>query len=71
MKKKTNKIDLLGCPFCGKEPEIDKYRLRGVMVWNVSCMNDDCDVHVETDDFRSLEESIKVWNQRTSVNHSK
>ncbi len=59
-----NNKDLLGCPFCGKEPEIDKYKVRGTMVWNVACMNDDCSVHVETDDFESQEEAVKAWNQR-------
>jgi hypothetical protein len=64
-----NKNKLLGCPFCGKEPEVDSYKIRGTQVWNVSCLNDDCLIHVETDDFPSLEESIKVWNLRISVSN--
>ena len=56
----------LPCPFCGKDPEIDQYKVRGVMVWNVGCMNDDCPVDVETDDFESEEDAIKAWNQRAS-----
>ena len=57
---------LLPCPFCGKEPEIDGYKIKGIMHWNVSCMNDHCLVHVETDDFESEEESIGAWNKRAS-----
>ena len=57
-------MKLLSCPFCGKEPEIDQYKVNGIMVWNVSCMNDECEVHVETDDFESKEEAITIWNQR-------
>ena len=54
----------LPCPFCGKDPEIDKYKVKDVMVWNVGCMNDDCFVHVETADFDLEEDAIKAWNQR-------
>ena len=57
---------LLPCPFCGKEPEIDRYKIKGIMHWNVSCMNDHCLVHVETDDFESEEEAIGAWNKRAS-----
>lgn len=63
-------INLLSCPFCGKEPEIDKYKIKGIMVWNVGCMNDDCSVHVETDDFESQDEAVKSWNQRTNYTNS-
>ena len=59
-------MQLLPCPFCGKEPEIDKYKVRDVMVWDIGCMNDDCDVHVETDIFESEEEAIIAWNTRIS-----
>jgi hypothetical protein len=55
----------LQCPFCGKEPEIDNYKLQGVMVWNVGCMNDDCHVDVETVDFESEDDAVKAWNLRT------
>ena len=44
-------MKLLPCPFCGAEPEIDKLELSGKMYWNVACMNDNCLIHVETDDF--------------------
>ena len=54
----------LPCPFCGKDPEIDKDKLRGVTVWNVGCTNKDCLVDVETVDFESEDDAIKVWNQR-------
>lgn len=54
----------LPCPFCGKDPEIDKYKLQGVMFWNVGCMNDDCFVDAETVDFESEDDAIKAWNQR-------
>ena len=57
---------LLPCPFCGKEPEIDKYKIKGLMHWDVSCMNDYCLVHVETDYFESEEEAIGAWNKRVS-----
>jgi len=59
-------MTLLPCPFCGKEPEIDKYKIKGVMQWNVSCMNDNCLVHVETDDFESENEAIQAWQKRVS-----
>jgi len=59
-----NDISLLPCPFCGKNPVVDNYKIRGVKVWNVGCLNDDCQVHVETDDFESLEETIQAWNNR-------
>ncbi len=58
-------IKPLPCPFCGKVPIIDNYKIKGVMVWNVGCMNDDCLVDVETDDFESEEEAIKAWNHRS------
>ena len=54
----------LSCPFCGKDPEIDNYKLRGVLFWNVGCMNEDCLAAVETVDFESEEDAIKAWNQR-------
>jgi Lar family restriction alleviation protein len=57
---------LLPCPFCGKEPEIDKYKIKGIMHWNVGCMNDHCLVHVETDDFESKDEAIGAWNKRAT-----
>jgi len=57
-------IKPLPCPFCGKDPEIDKYKLQSVMIWNVGCMNDDCLVDVETADFESEEDAINAWNQR-------
>ena len=59
-------MKLLPCPFCGKEPEIDKYKIQGVMHWDVSCMNDNCLVLVETDSFESEEDAMKAWNKRTS-----
>ena len=59
-------MKLLPCPFCGKEPEIDQYKIQGVMLWNVACMNDDCLVEVETEDFESEEDAIKAWNKRAS-----
>lgn len=59
-------MKLLPCPFCGKEPEIDQDEIRGIMHWNVGCMNDDCLVDVETIDFESKEDAVKVWNQRAS-----
>ncbi|MDL1980500.1 MAG: Lar family restriction alleviation protein [Deltaproteobacteria bacterium] len=42
------------------------YKIKGIMHWNVSCMNDHCLVHVETDDFESEEEAIGAWNKRVS-----
>ena len=57
---------LLPCPFCGKEPEIDNYKIQSIIYWNVSCMNDHCLVHVETADFESEEEAIGAWNKRVS-----
>lgn len=36
------------------------------MVWDVGCMNDDCDVHVETDIFESEEKAIIAWHTRVS-----
>jgi Lar family restriction alleviation protein len=59
-------MNLLPCPFCGKVPEIDKYKIEDMIHWNVSCMNDHCFVHVETDDFESEEEAITAWNKRVS-----
>jgi len=59
-------MQLLPWPFCGKEPEIDKYKLRGVMVWNIWCPNDECFVTVETDDFKSEAKAITLWNTRVS-----
>jgi Lar family restriction alleviation protein len=57
-------IKLLPCPFCGKQPEFDNYKIHGVINWNISCVNDDCSVHVETDDFELKEEAINAWNKR-------
>jgi len=54
----------LPCPFCGKNPVIDNYKLRGVMFWRVGCINNNCCVDVETVEFRSGEDVIKAWNQR-------
>ena len=54
----------LPCPFCGQNPVIDNYKLRGVMFWRLGCINDSCLVDVETIDFESGEEVITVWNQR-------
>lgn len=59
-------IQLLPCPFCGKTPATDNYEVRNVMFWNVGCLNDDCQVHVETADFESIEEAIQAWNTRIS-----
>lgn len=56
----------LTCPFCGEAPEIDNYKIKEIMHWNVSCMNDHCLVHVETDDFESEEEALLAWNTRAS-----
>ena len=61
-----NEANLLPCPFCDKAPEIDKCKLQGVMVWNIGCLNDECLVHVETDDFESIEKAILAWNTRVS-----
>ena len=57
---------LFTCPFCGKDPEIDHYKIKEIMHWNVSCMNDNCLVHVETDDFETEEEALKEKNKRAS-----
>ena len=57
---------LLPCPFCGKEPEVDNYKIKDIKHWNVSCMNDACLVHAETDDFELKKEAIKAWNKRSS-----
>ena len=57
---------LLHCPFCGEEPEIDNYKIKGIELWNVSCMNDACFVHTETGDFESKEEAIEAWNKRST-----
>ena len=54
----------LPCPFCGKAPVIDTYKLRGVMFWIVGCINDGCLVDVETIEFQSGEDVITAWNQR-------
>jgi hypothetical protein len=55
---------LLPCPFCGAEPKMDQYNVKGTNHWDVSCMNDDCLVLVETDEFESQEEAIRAWNKR-------
>jgi Lar family restriction alleviation protein len=57
-------MEPLPCPFCGEEPVIDNYLLKGMRVWNVACENDHCLVDVETADFESIDEAIKAWNQR-------
>ncbi|MCI5209679.1 MAG: hypothetical protein D3910_13000 [Candidatus Electrothrix sp. ATG2] len=57
---------LLDCPFCGQKPEVDSGKRQGVEYWNVSCLNDACLVHVETDDFESIEKAILAWNTRVS-----
>ena len=54
----------LPCPFCGENPVIDNYKLRGVMFWRVGCINDNCFVDVETIEFKSGEDVIRAWNQR-------
>ena len=54
----------LPCPFCGKNPVIDNYKLRGVMYWRVGCINDRCVVDVETIELQSGEDVIRAWNQR-------
>ena len=54
----------LPCPFCGKNPIIDNYKLRGVMFWRVGCINDSCLVNVETIDLESAEDVIRAWNKR-------
>ena len=43
---------------------VDKYKLRGVMVWNIWCPNDDCFVTAEVDDCVSEVEAIIVLNVR-------
>jgi hypothetical protein len=57
----------LPCPFCGKNPVIDNYKLRGVMFWRVGCINNNCCVDVETVEFKSGEDVIKAWNQRATL----
>ena len=60
--------NLKPCPFCGELPEIDQgeytYKVKDRIYWAVGCMNDDCEVDVETDNFDTKEEAIKVWNTR-------
>jgi hypothetical protein len=43
---------------------MDQYNVKGTNHWDVSCMNDDCLVLVETDEFESQEEAIRAWNKR-------
>jgi len=45
---------------------VPKYKIKGIMHWDVSCMNDYCLVHVETDYFESEKEATWAWNKRVS-----
>ncbi|WP_339137277.1 MAG: Lar family restriction alleviation protein [Candidatus Electrothrix sp. GW3-4] len=59
--------NMLTCPFCGKQPELDSYERQHVEYWTVVCLNDDCLVDVETIDFDVKEDAIAAWNKRGSL----
>lgn len=71
--KTENQHGLLGCPFCGRVPEVHRYAMHptGEIRYGIWCSNgrqDQCPMEaVETLPFETREEAIAAWNTRRSA----
>ena len=64
--EKPRKKELLNCPFCGSEADIE---CQGKSAWEVECMNESCGVFLPLDSwFTSRDNAINAWNTRPSDN---
>jgi hypothetical protein len=52
---------LLGCPFCGVEPDVFETNMHG---WAVACYNPDCIFKPSRFDLETREKAIELWNKR-------
>jgi hypothetical protein len=59
-------IALLGCPFCGRQPEIEERFAEGnrIVCWKLKCTNKNCHVNPETHWNDSKDWVAKNWNFR-------
>jgi len=57
--------DLLGCPFCGAMPIIERWHGGGPLKRLISCINEDCDVSPSVTGQRPAE-AIARWNHRAT-----
>lgn len=66
----TTMIDKLKpCPFCGGKPFIDKDKcFDGTFVYQISCVNRECDVSIKTKWRATKKEAIEAWNRRENNN---
>jgi hypothetical protein len=63
----TREIELLPCPFCGKETSIDSFKsLSFGMNYQIQCQNGNCAVEVSTCAYTCEETAIKAWNTRAT-----
>ncbi len=63
--EKPRKKELLDCPFCGSEADIE---CQGKSAWVVGCMNKSCEVFLPTYSwFTSRENAINAWNTRPAM----
>lgn len=57
--------DLLGCPFCGAIPIMERWHGGGPLKRLISCINEDCDVSPSVTGQRPSE-AIARWNHRAT-----
>lgn len=65
---KNNTPELLPCPFCGSEAELDKTEIPQISlkIYTVGCLNPDCGGSMRNPEEKWLypEDCVKAWNTR-------
>lgn len=59
-----SKVKLKPCPFCGAQPEREKFMSMGKIYYSISCTNEKCFVQPFTAGHINSSIPTKEWNKR-------